>query len=170
MKKFASIPRFTAMAHYAINVALNDVFYMLERYKERRTLELNPDFQRGHVWTREQQSKFIEFLLSGGSSGKDIYFNCPNWQRGWGGMVLVDGLQRLTAVEAFINNEIQAYGAYYVEYDRIPTDIDLVFHVNALQTRAEVLSWYIQLNEGGVVHTAEEIERVRKLLEQEKKQ
>jgi hypothetical protein len=27
-------------------------------------LELNPDFQRGHLWTGEQQSAFIENCLS----------------------------------------------------------------------------------------------------------
>jgi len=40
-------------------------------------------------------------------------------------------------------------------------------NVNDLQTRAEVLQWYIDFNSGGVVHTAEEIARVKALLEKE---
>lgn len=39
--------------------------------------------------------------------------------------------------------------------------------VNELRTRAEVLRWYLQLNSGGVVHTEEELARVRALLEAE---
>jgi len=43
----------------------------------------------------------------------------------------------------------------------------LKFNVNDLQTRGEVLQWYIEMNSGGVVHSDEEIKRVKKLLEQE---
>lgn len=43
----------------------------------------------------------------------------------------------------------------------------LKFNVNDLQTRTEVLRWYIEMNSGGVVHSDEEIERVKELLRQE---
>ncbi len=46
---------------------------------------------------------------------------------------------------------------------------DFVFCVNDLQTRAEVLQWYLDLNEGGVVHTSEELNRVRAMLAKEQK-
>jgi hypothetical protein len=165
--KYDDIPKFTKRDHYHINVALAEVPYMIERYIEHYSLETNPDFQRGHVWTGLQQTKYIEFLLAGGSSGQDIYFNHPYWMRDMkDSMVLVDGLQRITSILMFMDNKIKAYGHYYSEYDYIPYDIGLIFHVNCLKTRAEVLSWYIQLNEGGVVHTPEEINRVKKLLEQ----
>jgi len=35
------------------------------------------------------------------------------------------------------------------------------------KTRAEVLTWYLQINAGGVVHSDEEIERVKELLKEE---
>lgn len=38
-----------------------------------------------------------------------------------------------------------------------------------LSTRAEVLKLYLLLNSGGVVHSTEEIARVRKLLEREER-
>jgi hypothetical protein len=40
--------------------------------------------------------------------------------------------------------------------------------VNDLKTREEVLQWYLDLNSGGVVHTEEELNRVREMLEKEK--
>lgn len=43
------------------------------------TVELNPDFQRGNVWTKDQQTKFIESLLANSvsSSGLILHFNSP---------------------------------------------------------------------------------------------
>lgn len=167
--EYKNVPKFTAMGTYHVNVAFEDIPYTVDRYIKTHKLQMNPDFQRGHVWTEKQQIKFVEFLLSGGYSGKDIFFNHPGWNSDYSGqMVLVDGLQRLTAVIAFMNDKIKAFDHYRSEFDRIPYDIELIFHVNYVKTRAEVLTWYIQLNEGGVVHTPEEIQRVRALLEQEK--
>lgn len=167
--KFSDIPKFTSKGEYHVNVALVEISHVINRYINNHGLELNPDFQRGHIWTEQQQIKYIEFMFAGGCSGKDIFFNHPGWQRDLlGHMVLVDGLQRLTAAQAFLENRIPAYGAFYQDYDRIHYSVDFLFHVNCLKTRAEVLKWYIELNEGGVVHTPKEIKRVRKLLEEEK--
>ena len=129
---------------------------------------MRPDFQKGHIWVESQQIKYVEFLLSGGYSGKDIYFNCPGWMQDdrWP-MVIVDGLQRVTACLRFVRNQIPAYNNLYRDFDRIPSLIGLIFHVNNLIRRSEVLRWYIQLNDGGVSHTPEELDYVRKLLEKE---
>ena len=53
---------------------LNDIqhFFMewLDRLINEEGLQLNPDFQRGHVWTEDQQVKFLEFILRGGKTGR----------------------------------------------------------------------------------------------------
>lgn len=168
--KYRDIPKFTTQGDYHINVAFEDVTPVLDRYIRDRGLQMEPDFQRGHVWTEEQQIKYVEFMLMGGYSGKDIYFNHPTWHRGErGDMVLVDGLQRLAAIQAFMANKIKAFGHFQSEFDIIPYHVDVIFHVNCLKTRAEVLTWYVQLNQGGVIHDPAEIARVKILLEQETK-
>lgn len=40
-------------------------------------------------------------------------------------------------------------------------------NINNLKTREEVLQWYIDFNSGGTVHSKSEIDRVKKLLEEE---
>lgn len=40
--------------------------------------------------------------------------------------------------------------------------------MNDLDTQAEVLQWYLDINSGGVVHTEAELDKVRWLLEVEK--
>lgn len=86
-----------------------------------------------------------------------------------GSFVLVDGLQRLTAVMRFLKGEITAFGYYYGEFEDKPHDCDFILCINDLPTRALVLQWYLDLNSGGVVHTQEELDRARMLLSLEGK-
>lgn len=173
MAKFSDIKKFTSTSNYDPDMGWE--FFVNNWLPENETelnLQLCPDFQRGHVWTEEQQIKYIEYCLKGGMNGKDIYFNHPGWQSNYEGeFVCVDGLQRITAVKRFIHNEIKAFGYYFKEYeDRLsPFECRFKVHINNLKTRHEVLQWYVEMNDGGTVHTREEIERVKGLLEVERK-
>lgn len=168
---FNTIPQFTRSSSYAVDVGWG---YLISHYEEHVSeygLNINPDFQRGHVWTEDKQIAFVEFCLRGGRSAKELQFNCVNWQSSGelGEYVLVDGLQRLTAAMRFMRNEIPAFGYKYKQFSgnlRIHSP-SFRWNVNDLDTRAEVLTWYLELNSGGVVHTDAELERVRKLLEAE---
>ena len=170
--KFKDIPQFTKDGGYQINMPLR---YLPDKIKEWEEdpwygLQLNPNFQRGHVWTEEQQVKYVEYILRGGKSAKIIYLNKPSWQGGECGnyddFVCVDGLQRITAVLRFLNNEIKAFGYYYNEYeDKLPFEVDLLININNLKTEKEVLQWYVDLNEGGTPHTSEEIDKVKQMIE-----
>jgi len=169
--KFKDIPQFTRDGNYVVNVSWRYLEETLNHYKEDFELQLDPDFQRPHVWDLEKQQRYVEFILRGGKSSRDIYFNQANWMR-WkkdtdlkNPLVLVDGKQRLNAVRLFLNNEIKAFGCYFKEFeDSLHITVDFIFHVNSLYTRKEVLQWYLDLNSGGVVHTEEELDHVRKLL------
>ena len=134
---------------------------------------MNPDFQRGNVWTRKQQIAYIEFLLRGGINGRDIYFNNPTMHGepvdGYVDFVCVDGLQRITAIRKFINDEIKVFRHKYSEFEgHLDITNSVRIHINSLKTKADVLTWYIEMNDGGTVHTQNEIERVKKMLEDEK--
>jgi len=169
--KFKEIPQFTSWGSYQINASLDYVIEWINRNIEELGLQLNPDFQRGNVWTEQQQINYIEYLLKGGKLANVIYFNHPQWMGNWEGeFVCVDGLQRITAVMRFINNEIPAFGVYYKDFeDKMSHNIYLLINVNNLQTRKEVLQWYLEFNSGGTVHTQEELEKVKRLLEEETK-
>lgn len=173
MAKFADIPKFVGNGTYCITVGLEALPSIYAMYVERYGLDVNPDFQRGHVWNQDQKIRFVEYMLRGGTSGLDIYINCPTWVSGdvdrsnpntW--MVLVDGKQRLDAVLGFRNNEFPVFGSLYREYTDHPRLHHSSFRwwVNNLATREECLQWYLDLNSGGTPHTADEIARVRDLL------
>jgi hypothetical protein len=167
--KFSDIKKLTPSGGYQVNQSWRDIKSILEHYKngDLCPLNLNPEFQRGHVWTEAQQIAYVEFKLRGGMGSDRILFNCPGWMNDFRGpFVLVDGKQRLKAVLRFIDNELKVFGHYYREFeDKLPYfQPDFVFCINNLPTMNDVLNWYIELNSGGTPHTEEELERVRGLL------
>lgn len=106
--RFSDIPQFTRSGTYEVDIPLLHLRRVISNYKEDYGLQMNPDFQRGNVWTEEQQIKYLEFYFKGGKTARVIYFNCPVFGRETErcdipNMVLVDGLQRLTALMRFLN-------------------------------------------------------------------
>ncbi|MCR8641496.1 DUF262 domain-containing protein [Paenibacillus sp. N1-5-1-14] len=167
--KFSDIKPYIQMNGYSVNSTLRYLPTTIKEYQDDLGLDLNPDFQRGYVWSVLQQERYIEHFLRGGTSGLDIYFNHTNWHKtkgnGDGWFVCVDGLQRLTACLGFMDSKVKAFGHYYHEFeDRLSTTLTLRLHINSLQTRKEVLEWYLQMNSGGTIHSEEELTRVEELL------
>ena len=171
--RFRDIPQLISDGNYQVDVQMEYLIKWIDEMVRDDGLQLCPDFQRGHVWTEEQQIKYIEFVLRGGKTGKILYFNNPSWHRSrptneYNDFVCVDGLQRITAIRRFLNDEIRVFGHLYSEFEG---DTDIVRHsvavnINDLKTKEEVLQWYLEMNAGGTPHSKAEIERVTKLLEE----
>jgi len=171
--KFKDIPKFL-QAHYEIHVSwkyMEDTLSLWSDRGHKRELQgglnMNPDYQRGHVWTREQQIKFVEYGLMGGEVGKVIIFNCPDWGDSYKSPVeLVDGKQRIEAVRAFLRNEIPAFGFKYSEFEDKMGHLEpnFEFRVCKIKTRSGIIQLYLSINAGGTPHSQEELERVNKLL------
>jgi uncharacterized protein with ParB-like and HNH nuclease domain len=172
----ADIPQLTR-SHYHTDVSFQEIEHVIGRWsdegKRSCPLILEPEFQRGHVWTKEQQIAFCEFLIRGGHTGRDIIFNCRGWQRNYEGpMYLVDGLQRLTAIRGMLRGDVPVFGRSFLEFedhDVIARRESLRFHVGNVSTYADVLKWYLEMNTGGTPHSASEIARVTAMWEAETK-
>ena len=136
--------------------------------------ELCPDFQRGHVWTHEQQVAYVESFLRGAADAT-IEFNNPSMgtllldpgDLHPYSMVCVDGLQRLTALREYMAGRVKVFGGLSAE-DLKGTSFDANRYTWTLKcfdfpTRAQLLQHYLDLNAGGTPHSAEEIARVRQL-------
>ena len=170
LTKFSDIPRFTQDGTWQSDFTFDYLVSFIKEEVEKHGLQLNPNFQRGHVWTEEQQVAWLEFFLRGGKTSRIIYFNKPSWNRSvpegeYDEYVCVDGLQRLTAIQRFVNNEIKVFGSYYNEYtDSMRMIHSIKININDLKSEKEVLQWYVDMNSGGTPHTYEEIERVREMI------
>lgn len=152
-------------ANYEVDVSWGYLENQLAGFGEMG-LDLDPDFQRGHVWAAAQQIAFVEHMLRGGRSPRHLYFNCAGWRQGRGPIQLIDGKQRLEAARSFLRDELRVFGGYTcADLGGLPPmDPMFRFHVHSLPTRADVLRWYLAMNSGGSIHTEAELDRVRQML------
>lgn len=173
MLKFNEIPQFPR-AHYEVDVTWRYIEETLRDWADTTDgmggLDLSPDYQRAHVWTREQQIAYVEYQLRGGEVGRNVVFNSPDWGRGYRRATeLVDGKQRLESVRAFLRDEFPVFGHLFSEYsDRLPNALTFKFRVCTLESREEILQLYLNINAGGTPHTKDELDRVRALLAEAK--
>jgi len=178
-KELLKIIKPLASARYQVDIFWYDLERSLSYYeKEYGGLDVNPDFQRGHVWTLRQQEHFVENVLRGivSSSGLVIQWNCPNWDEYYykGPMPLgfqcIDGLQRLTAIRGFVAGKVKPFGLSKDDLTRTDFDVrrcmwTFKFAIHNLTSRKDLLNHYLDLNTGGTQHTTEEIDKVKQLLE-----
>lgn len=173
--RFRDIPQFPS-ARWAVDVPWTHLDGNLETLAGEGELRLDPDYQRAHVWTLEQQTAYVEFQLMGGELSRSIIFNAPYWTRHGVPpeetyVELIDGKQRLEAVRAFLRGDLRVFGLRYGDFeDKLPTmEHRFRFQLCCLETREEVLQLYLKINAGGTPHSAAELDRVRKLLEEERR-
>ena len=179
-EQLEKIIRPVAMPNYTVDFSWRDLdrlFAMFEAYG----YELSPDFQRGHVWTADQQRHYVENAMRDNLSNQArlISFNAPAWSRDVSGdlpetVLCIDGLQRITAVQALMAGRIKPFGLTLKDVEGSEFDplrrnnhrFSFKVAVFKYQNRSELLDYYIDLNGGGTPHSAEEIQRVKAMRDQ----
>lgn len=166
-----NIPGKYPEARYEIDVSWR---YLEEWLKEmdESGINLDPEYQRAHVWTKDQQRAYVEYALRGGEGGLVLYWNSAGWgsECEVGVLELVDGKQRMQAVRQFMAGELGVFDDNRLENPRKLNYGDHRFRMRVcgLKTRSEVLQWYLAINAGGTPHSEDELDRVRNLLSVEK--
>lgn len=136
--------------------------------------DLDPEYQRAHVWTREQQVKFVEYMLLGGEVARNIIFavdgevSVSRWR-------LIDGKQRLTALRKFIALEFGVFAdeahpnGHFANAiaDMRRLNHSVRFVVVCLQSKLDELNLYLSINTAGTPHTQEELDKVRSIRDEE---
>ncbi len=163
---------------YTVDVQFGGLERALENYQRDWGLNLYPDFQRGHVWTEQQQVAYLEGVFRGtvGASQRIIQFNAPHWETDDHGgdlpneLQIMDGLQRLTAVRRFMASDLAIFTGLRVDdlegsrYSARRGLYRLQFCVHNFTSRADLIMWYVDFNSSGTPHSADEIARVKGLL------
>lgn len=168
--KFKEIPQFPHSS-YNVHVSLDFLKEHLDHWDERivgnnHYLEMNPTWQRGHVWNVNQKIAFMEYFLMGGKTGKDVYFNCSTWGGDYTTPIYcLDGLQRISAALEFMDNKFPVFGCYREDYSDKPNHVHFNFNVLALKNKKELLKVYLDFNSGGTPHNPAELARIEKMIE-----
>lgn len=79
-KFYWDIPAFPR-AHYEIDVSWDFLEQNIAWFQKDYGLDLDPDFQRAHVWTVDQRRRYVEYQLQGGEVGSTLIFNHTAWRR-----------------------------------------------------------------------------------------
>lgn len=169
MPSFSKIDKYTSENCYTVNQNWMSLKRTINQFIQEEGLDTDPDFQRGHVWTDDQKTAYIEFKLRGGVGSNEIRFNCVGWSSGHRErFVLVDGKQRIQAVLDFFDDKIPAFGNLCSQYDdqHFLRRIDFIFKINELKLESAVLQWYLNINTTGTPHSPEEISKVKEMLSQ----
>lgn len=137
------------------------------------TFDLTPDFQRSNdCWSREQQISYIENVFRG-IAPTELKFNSDNYNLNDPALpenfVCIDGLQRITAILSFLNEEYAIFSGKITASSLKGTTFDpklfrLQIKMYNFTERNDLLNFYIKLNSGGTVHTSEEIDRVKQMI------
>ncbi|WP_368880404.1 DUF262 domain-containing protein [Proteus mirabilis] len=159
------------------DIDLFELDSIMERYsKYGYTVDMNPDYQRGHVWTLEQKIHYIENMLRF-KLKPEIKINFPNYHdddvkplNGLDKNVItcIDGLQRYTALTEFVNREFKIFDGNLAVEDLLCSPYSFKslccnIQIYSLMDKNELLQFYIDLNSGGTYHTPDEIDRVKKM-------
>lgn len=131
-----------------------------------------PPWQRGQVWSLPQQQRFIESIFLGLGTGNYVTTTIEFAPDGGGmlntSLLLLDGQQRITAIQNFVNNTLPVFGDIY--YDDLTnaqkrtrfrhTTFPCV-EVSALAPESVLKEMYYRLNHGGTAHNEADIETLR---------
>lgn len=138
---------------------------LVQRHKHD-DLDLEPDFQRLEVWDRVRQSRFIESLLL--RIPIPVFYVAADARDRWS---VVDGVQRLSTIFRFTNNEYKLQGLEFLRdfdgltYEELPyhmqrriSETQLIVNVIDDYTPPEVMyNVFLRVNTGGVKLNAQEI-------------
>lgn len=144
--------------------------FQIKTLIDRHMIDLMPNFQRNLVWDIHRKSLLIESLMLR-IPIPAFYFDEDNNSK----KTVIDGLQRLSAINSYMNNEFALTGLQYLQEDcggllfdelrqKYQTRIeDAQLTVNILDSRSPVnvkFDIFRRVNTGGVPLNAQEIRNV----------
>ena len=138
---------------------------IVSRIKENE-VDLEPDFQREHMWDRVRKSRLIESLLL--RIPIPAFYVAADNEDCW---KVVDGIQRLSSIDDYIRNEFRLWNLEYLDdfeekrYEDLPRamqrrirETELVVNVISPSTPVEVMfNIFLRINTGGVRLNSQEI-------------
>ena len=153
------------------NISFKNFFTSIELYTNTDGNDLDsifkavPRFQRENdKWSESMQIKFIENVLKGLRSEILLFKVGDNILDSY---MILDGLQRTTAIHAFISGKIKAFGHTFKELCEAKiitfTSQDVVIKLYDFDTENEAIEFYIDMNEN-ITHQPKDIEKARKFL------
>jgi hypothetical protein len=136
-------------------------------YYYRCNLDMEPDYQRGHIWTLEDKVALIDSIFNDIEIGKFVLILTGNSKNQY---EILDGKQRLTALVEFYEGRFKYKSKTFYELNRRDQSMFLRFHISYARTEEPMPSemkyrYFLRLNTRGKEQDPKHIEYVKSLLE-----
>ncbi len=177
LKEIVRQSAFYRSPNYNVNIGFRDLFKSVgslmaynervEELHEQSPLlphqiisEMTPEFQRDNTaWTQAMQRQYVENILCGCKSEIQLY-DIKGRGSELGDSLILDGLQRLTAIAAYQSGEFSIFDG--VKWSDISTGgifprINLILQIFTFDTDVEACRFYIQMNKG-ITHSESDLE------------
>jgi hypothetical protein len=154
------------------NYMQRDLTSLLRRMSDKHGIDLEPEYQRGNVWTMKQKIALIDSIFKNVDIGKFCVIRRP-----WGDnpnkpqtqklYEMLDGKQRLTAVWEYYLGMFPYKGKYF--YELHPRDRHHLKHYTISYAETEPLTdeqkyrYFLKLNTTGTPVDEEHMNKVKKM-------
>ena len=166
LKSIIAKSAFNVSPRYSVNVDFKKIFipdtgillYNLDVSQAANEQNLSPEeiltrmtpaFQRENTkWTQQMQITFVENLLSGCET-KIHFYDLSSAEHEMDNCMVLDGLQRLTAIAAFQQGQFPVFGDLYwdmVKSGGIFPRLNLLLNIYQFESDKEACEFYIQMN------------------------
>jgi hypothetical protein len=144
---------------------------LLNQYREFGGIDMDPDYQRGHVWSLSDKVALIKSIFENVDIGKFVFINRTYEHAVESGNFyeVLDGKQRVTAILEFYENRFSHAGLYFkdlcrqdrIHFENYPISYCVV--KEGVLTDEMKYKYFLMLNVAGVPQDEKHIEYVRKL-------
>jgi len=159
------------------NYQQRDMRYLLSLMCREYGIDLEPEYQRGLVWNKDQKLSLIDSIYKNIDIGKFTIIKRP-----WGNdptkpktpklYEMLDGKQRITALWEFYTCQFKYNGKYFFELTHSDRSHFKNFKISYAEceplTNEQKYRYFLKLNTTGVAIDKKHIESVNKLLIKEK--
>lgn len=135
-------------------------------------IDMNPDYQRGLVWSIHQEIALIDSIFKNVDIGKFTFIKRP-FRENEPGYEVLDGKQRLNTLSRFATGKLKYNNRTYFELAPIDQYHFKNYSISYAETDSltpeQKYRYFLNLNTTGVPISKDHIYRIKKLLEEERK-
>ena len=129
-------------------------------------LDMDPDYQRGYVWTQEDKEKLIDSIFNNVDIGKFVFIHKPISSEYL--YEILDGKQRVTAICEFYENRFPYKGKYFNDLCVRDQNHFENYHVSLAEieyaNKETILKYFLMLNTTGKTIDENHLKKVREML------
>lgn len=137
-------------------------------------VDMEPDYQRGYVWSDEDREYLLDSIFSNIDIGKFafIHLDSEEWHKRGYSYEVLDGKQRLHTLCLFYENRIPYKGVYFNDLCGKDRNTFMEHDVTCAEIensdKKTIYKYFLMLNRGGKQMDKSQLENVEKLYQAEK--